>query len=106
MAATDELLVVHTKDWVVAVQEVGMEHNFDAVRRVVEQLNTPDLVQDRVIVVVGHVVCRHGRERVALEGKDSTFEENLILVGQEGIWRGECRVLAERDWKYQGGNVL
>ena len=31
MAATDELLVVHTKDRVVAVQEIGMEHYLDAV---------------------------------------------------------------------------
>ena len=80
MAATDELLVVHTKDWVVTVQEIGMEHHLDAVRRVVEQLNAADLVQDRVIVVVGHVVCRYGRECVALEGEDSTFQKNLILI--------------------------
>ena len=80
MAATDELLVVHTKDWVVAVQEVGMEHHLDAVRRVVEQLNATDLVQDGVIVVVGHVVRCHGRERIALEGEDSTLQENLVLV--------------------------
>ena len=80
MTATDELLVVHTKDWVVAVQEVGMEHHLDAVRRVVEQLNATDLVQDRVIVVVGHVVCRHGRECVALEGEDSTLQQDLMLV--------------------------
>ena len=51
-----------------------MEHHLDAVRRVVEQLYTTDLVQDRVIVVVGHVVCRHGRECVALEGEDSTLQ--------------------------------
>ena len=80
MAATDELLVVHTEDRVVAIQEVGMEHHLDAVRRVVEQLNATDLVQDRVIVVVGHIVCRHGRERIALKGENSTFQENLILV--------------------------
>ena len=43
VAAAHELLVVHAQDWVVAVEEVGVEDDLDAVMRVVEELHAPDL---------------------------------------------------------------
>ena len=61
VAAAHELLVVHPQDRVVAVEEVGVEDDLDAVMRVVEELHAPDLGQNRVVVVVRHVVRRDGR---------------------------------------------
>ena len=87
MAAADELLVVHAENRVVAVQEVRVEHDLDTVMRVVEQLDASDLVEDRVIVVVGHVVCRHGRERVPLEREDPPLQQHLVLLRQQLVRR-------------------
>lgn len=74
MATPDKFLVVQTEDWVVAVQEFGVEDNLDTVRRPVEQLNPADLVQDRVVGIVCHVMGRNGRQRVSLKGEYSAFE--------------------------------
>lgn len=82
VASTNELLVVHAEDGVVAVQEVWMENDLDAVMGVVEQLNASNLVENGIIVVIGHVVCRYGREGVALESKDATFQQNLVFFRQ------------------------
>ena len=80
MAAPHKLLIVHTQDGVVAVQEVRVEDDLHAVRRVVEQLHTTDLVEDRVVGVVGHVVRRYRWQHVALECEDTTLEQHLVLI--------------------------
>ena len=85
VAAAHELLVVHAQDRVVAVQEVGVEHDLDAVRGRVEELDAADLVQDRVVRVVRHVVRRDGRKRVALEREDAPLEQHLVLVRQKVV---------------------
>lgn len=59
MATSDEFLVVESKDWIVRVQEIWMEDDLDAIRLIVEQLNASDLSQNRVVVVVRHVVRRN-----------------------------------------------
>lgn len=61
MATSDKFLVVESKNRIVRVQEIGMEHDLDAVSLIVEQLNASDLIQDRVVVVVRHVVRRDRR---------------------------------------------
>lgn len=89
MATTDELLVVQAEDGVVRVQEVRVEDDFDTVGSVVEELHAPDLVQNRVVVVVCHIVCRDRWQSVTLEGKDTTLEENFVFVGQQLVWCGQ-----------------
>ena len=61
MATPHKLLIVHTQDGVVAVQEVRVEDDLDAVTRVVEERQAPDLGQNRVVVIVRHVVRRDRR---------------------------------------------
>ena len=94
VAAADELLVVHAQDRVVAVEEVGVEDDLDAVVRVVEELHAPDLGQNRVVVVVRHVVRRDGRERVPLEREDTALEQHLVLFREQIIRRGERGVFS------------
>jgi hypothetical protein len=84
----DEFLVVETQDRVVRVQELWVENDFDAVRGSVEELDPTDLVQNRVVGIVGHVMGRDRWERVTLERKDSTFEQNLIFLAEQGGWVG------------------
>lgn len=85
MASTDEFFIVHAENGVVRVQEIGVEDNLDAVGLRVEELDAADLVQDRVIVVVGHVVGRDWRQSVALQSEDTTLQQNLVFVGEKFI---------------------
>ena len=83
MAPPHELLIIEPQDRVIAAQKVRVEHDLDAVVVPVEELDAPDLVEDRVRRVVGHVVRGDGRERVALERVDAPFEEDFVFVGEE-----------------------
>ena len=94
VAAADELLVVHAQDRVVAVEEVGVEDDLDAVMRVVEELHAPDLGQNRVVVVVRHVVRRDGRERVPLKREDTALEQHLVLFREQIVRCGERGVFS------------
>jgi hypothetical protein len=79
MTAPDELLVIQPKNRVVGVQKLRVEDDLDAVLTPVEELAPPNLVQDGVVRVVGHVVSRDGRERVTTKGEDATLEEDLVF---------------------------
>ena len=79
MTTSNKLLVIETQDRVVGVQEFGVEDNLDSVRRLVEQVNSSDLVKNRVGSIVGHVVGDNGRKRVSLQGEDSSLEKNLVF---------------------------
>lgn len=102
MAPPNKLLVIESEDRVVGIEELGVEEHLDTVARPVEQLDPTNLVQDGVVGVVGHVVRRHGRERVAAEGKDATLEEDLVLVREEGRRVGDFgTVLSARGGRRQ-----
>jgi hypothetical protein len=60
-----------------------MEDNLDSIMAVVEHVDPSDLVQNRVIGVIGHVVGDDRWERVAFEGKDTALEENEVLIRYE-----------------------
>jgi hypothetical protein len=83
VTSSDEFFVVETENRVVRVQELGVEDDLDSIRVSVEELNSTDLVQDRVVGVVGHVVSHDGRERVATKGEDATLEEDLVFGGKK-----------------------
>jgi hypothetical protein len=67
VAPSDKLLIVHAKHRIICVEEIGVKDDLDAVMRSVEEPDTPDLIQNRVVRVVCHVVRRHCWERVAFE---------------------------------------
>ena len=94
MAPSNELLIVQSENGVVRVQEVRVEDDFDAVARGVEQLHSPDLVQDRVVAVVCHVVRRDGWEGVSLECEDASLEKHLVFLRQQIIGRRKDAMFA------------
>ena len=94
MASAHELLVVHAEDRVVTVEEVRVEDDFDAVARGIEQLHSPDLIQDRVVAVVRHVVRRDGWESVSLEREDASLEKHLVFLRQQIIGRRKDAMFA------------
>jgi len=88
MATPDKLFIVHAQDRVVRVQKLGVEDDLDPVVLLVEELSPPDLVQDRIGGVVLHVVGGDRGQRVSLEGKHSSLEQDLVLVRQEALGVG------------------
>ena len=96
-----ELLVVEAEDRVVRVEELresvtlsprntdlGVEDDLDAILRPVEELDAPDLVQDRVVGIVGHVVRRDRRQGVATEREDAALQQDLVLGRQQRVGVG------------------
>ena len=57
MATPHELFIFQSQDRIVAAQEVRAENDLDTVVVTIEQLNAPNLVQDRISMVAHHVVC-------------------------------------------------
>jgi hypothetical protein len=74
VASTNELLIVEPEDRVVTVQKVRVEDNLDAIVVMVEQFDTPNLVQNRVVGIVRHVVCDHRGERIPFQGENPAFQ--------------------------------
>lgn len=66
MTTPHKLLVIQAQNRVIAIQKFWVENHLDPVGRPVEQLDTPDLVEDRVTCVVCHVVSDNGGQRVSL----------------------------------------
>ena len=89
MTTSNKLFVIHTQDRVVGVQEFGVEDDLDTVTLLVEQLSPSDLVQDRIVGIILHIVGGDGRQRVSLERKDSSLEKNLVFIGQQGLGIGD-----------------
>jgi len=81
MAATNKLFVIKTKDGVVRVQEIGMEHNLYAIVVVVEELHPADLIENRIGVIVSHIVRRDWRKSVPFQSQDATLQKNVVFFG-------------------------
>lgn len=89
MAAPDEFLIIEPKNWVIGVEEVRVEDDLDTVVVTIEQLNASDLVQDRVRRIVRHIVSRDWRQGVTFQSEDAPFQEDLVLIGEQGVYRRE-----------------
>ena len=59
VAPSDKFLIVHTKNRVVRIEKIWMKDYLDAVMRRIEEPHTPDLIKNRVVRIVRHVVRRH-----------------------------------------------
>jgi hypothetical protein len=79
----DKFFVIEAEDGVIRVQELGVEDDLDTIRIPIEELYSTNLVQDRVVCIVGHVVGHDRGERIAAEGEDATLEQNLVFGGEE-----------------------
>lgn len=97
MTSTDEFLVIETENGVVGAQKVGMENDLDSVMRVIEELHAANLVQDRVVRIIHHIVRRNRWETVPFERKDTALEKNFVLVREKVGRLGELREVATSD---------
>ena len=80
MAPSNKLFIVHTKYRVICIQKIRVKDNLYAVMRRVEEFHTSYLIQNGIVWVICHVVCCHGRERVAFERKDASLQLHLVLL--------------------------
>lgn len=97
MASTHEFFVIQAEDRVVGIQEIRMKYDLDSVAARIEQLYAADLVENWVIRVISHVVGRDRRERVALQCKDASFEQDKVLGRQKHCRSWRCSRIANKS---------
>lgn len=73
MASTNKLLIIKAQNRIGAIQKVWMENNFHAIVAVVEQFDTANLVEDRIVGVIRHVVSDNWGKRISLQCKNTTL---------------------------------
>jgi len=83
VSTADKVVIIERQDRAGRVQELGMEDNLDAVAGMVEQLYSADLVQDRVVMVINHVVCDNWRQPVPLHGEQTPAQQHTILAREK-----------------------
>jgi hypothetical protein len=59
VAPSDKLLIVHAKNRIICIEEIGVKDDLDAIIRCIEESHAPDLIQNEVVRVIRHVVRRH-----------------------------------------------
>jgi hypothetical protein len=74
MTTSYKFLVIETKDWVVRIQKVWVEDNFDPIVSIIEEANTTNLIENGIVGIVCHVMGCDGREGVAFESEDASFQ--------------------------------
>jgi len=94
MTATNKLFVIETKDGVVRVQEVGMEHYLYAIIVVIEELDPADLVENRIGMVFRHIVGGDWRKRVPFQSQDTTLQKDIVFFCQELVWTRQCTIFS------------
>ena len=94
MAATNKFFVIETKDGVVRVKEIWMEHNLHAIIVIVEELHSADLVENRVGVIVNHIMCGNWRKGVSFESQDTTLQKDVVFFGKKLIRTRQCAVFS------------
>ena len=83
MRASDKVVVVEREDRVSRVEEFRVKDDFNAVRGMIEELDAADLIQDRVIIVVNHVVRYNWGKGVAFHGEQATAEHDTVGGGED-----------------------
>lgn len=89
MAAAYEVVIVEGQDRIGRIKELWVEDNLDAVGRVVEELNATDLVQDRILRVVEHVVRDNGRQTRSFHSKQAAPQQDAVLARDKLLFIGK-----------------
>lgn len=71
-----------------------MEHNLHAIIVIVEELHSADLIEDRIVVIVSHVVCGDWRKGVSFESQDTTLQKDVVFFGQKFFRTRQCTVFS------------
>jgi len=71
-----------------------VEHDLHAIVMVIEKLHPADLVKNRVVVIISHIVCGDWRESVPFQRQDTTLQKDVVFFGQELIRTRQCTVFS------------
>jgi hypothetical protein len=71
-----------------------MEDHLNAIIVVVEELHFADLVENRIVVIVNHVVCGDWGKGVSFEGQDTTLQKDVVFFGQKFFGTRQCTMLS------------
>ncbi|KAH3664964.1 hypothetical protein OGATHE_003779 [Ogataea polymorpha] len=89
MTASDELVIVQRKNRVAGVEEFRVEDDFHAILAGVEQMALADLVEDRVVCVIHHVVGHNWRQRVSFQRKHASLQVDSVCRLEQIVQRGQ-----------------
>jgi hypothetical protein len=81
VAATNKFFVIEAKDGIVRVEEIRMEYDLNAIIMIVEELYFADLVENRVVVIVNHIMRGDWRKGVSFESQDTTLQKDVVFFG-------------------------
>jgi len=96
MTAANKFFVIKTEDRIVCVQEIGVEHNLHAIVMVIEKLHPSDMAENRIIVIISHIVRSDWRKSVPFQSQDTTLQKNVVFFSQEFVWTRQCAVFSVR----------
>lgn len=71
-----------------------MEHNLYTIVVVIEELDRTDLVENRIGMIVSHVVRGDWRESVPFQSQDATLQKNVVFFGQKLVWTRQCTIFS------------
>jgi len=71
-----------------------MEHNLYAIVVVIEELDLTNLIENRIGMIVSHIVRGDWRKSVPLQSQDAALQENVVFFGQKLVWTRQCTVFS------------
>ena len=71
-----------------------MEHNLYAIAVVIEELDRTDLVENGVVVIIGHIMRGDWREGVPFQSQDTTLQNNVVFICQQLFWARQRAVFS------------
>ena len=71
-----------------------MEHYLYTITVVIEELDPTDLVENRIAMVVGHIVGGDWRKGVPFQSQDTTLQKDVVFFGQKLVWTRQCTVFS------------
>lgn len=82
MRPSHEVIVIQGEDRVGGIEEFGVKDNLHSIGGVVEELHAANLVQNRILGVVDHVVGDHRGEGMAFHAEKPSPKHDPILAGE------------------------
>jgi len=71
-----------------------VEHDLYAIVVVIEELNLTDLIENRIGMIVSHIVRGDWRKSVPFQSQYTTLQKNVVFFGQKLVWTRQCTVFS------------
>ena len=85
MTSAHKVIVIKAEERVGGGQELWVEDDLDTVRLAVEELTPAEAAEDRVQVIVNHVVRGDGRQVRRLGSEDAALQLGQVITSQEVV---------------------